>query len=168
MAGHLSLSYNGFATAALDVATVTPAQVKAALEALRTISLVTVADVSNSAALREFDVTFHSEVSGASVSPLAYGDMQDLVVTNLDVQDGANAINVGAVQQQQGVSPLGNVVISSSALSSDKCTAVDDLSPSPCPVFDASCAGGLHSGRFDRVSTLTIEARDRFSNRVLT
>jgi hypothetical protein len=94
--------------------------------------------------------------------------MQDLVVTNLDVQDGANAINVGAVQQQQGVSPLGNVVISSSALSSDKCTAVDDLSPSPCPVLDASCAGGLHSGRFDRVSTLTIEARDRFSNRVLT
>ncbi len=57
MTGHFSLSYNGFATAALDVATVTPTQAKAALEALRTISLVTVAGVSNSAALREFGPT---------------------------------------------------------------------------------------------------------------
>ena len=163
---YFKLNYNGHLTTKL-YADSTPAQLKDALEALEGIGSVNVESAVNADIPgREWRIEFAPTDGSTFAHMTNYGDLPALTAewnATMDCSLKIYAGGLGGVSQngfayQDGVSPF---------VADIQYTDVSD--PHVTAVHQKSVAGfdGLDTGIFESQTTFTIEARDRFSNRVM-
>ena len=159
------LQFNGHTTASLPVNT-SAAEMKAALENLESDGSVNVQREDNTDSTgAEWQIEF-APSSGSSFTHMTnYGDLPAIVPvwnTTLDAQlkvysGGTGGVSTNSFSYHDGVSPF-VVDIQFAAVSDAHCTAVHQKG--------VTGFNGLDTGVFQSQTAFTIEARDRFSNRV--
>ena len=167
-AGTFTVAFRGIVSSALSHST-TDTQMKAALEAIASVGSVTVTRAAYATHGFAWTIRFDGVdvETQTAVFVQAVGDLPEITVISNSVTHGsadATAVTLAVIGNHAsavaGTSPFSST-IALALVSAAHTTAVDANHPY------TNTAGGLSTGTFEHYSSFVVEARDRFTNRVV-